>query len=131
MWNFSADHAKQQYFFITVSVPFWKLLSDRLSILPIHVYYYPDEKWRKGFDEMAKWIKEVFYEKNSIFSNFCGFNSILLSFQKVCRINFFSWMSEHDITFYSQTLIGCPDHCKFCFCWRLFETVLSNQYKQS
>ena len=48
---------------------------------------------------------------------------ILLSFQKVCRIHFFSWMSEHNVTFYSQTLTGCPDHCKFCFCWRLFETV--------
>ena len=47
----------------------------------------------------------------------------LLSFQKVCRINVFFWMSQHDVTFYSQTLIGCPDHCKFCFCWRLFETV--------
>ena len=47
----------------------------------------------------------------------------LLSFQKVCRIYFFSWMSERDVTFCSQILIGCPDHCKFCFCWRLFETV--------
>ena len=48
---------------------------------------------------------------------------LLLWFQKVCRMHFFSWMSEHDVTFYSQTLIGCPDHCKFCFCWRSFETV--------
>ena len=47
----------------------------------------------------------------------------LLSFQKVCRILFFPWMSQHDVTFRSQTLIGCPDHCKFCFCRRLFETV--------
>ena len=52
-----------------------------------------------------------------------NYNAALLSFQNVCRIHFFSWMSEHDVTFYSQTLIGCPDHCKFCFCWRLFETV--------
>ena len=47
----------------------------------------------------------------------------LLSFQKECRIHFFSWMSEHDVTFCSQNLIGCPDLCKFCFCWRWFETV--------
>ena len=38
---------------------------------------------------------------------------ILLSFQKVCRIHFFSWISKHDVMFYSRTLIGCPDHCKF------------------
>ena len=44
-------------------------------------------------------------------------------FKKYVEYFFFSWMSEHDVTFCSQTLIGCPDHCKFCFCWRLFETV--------
>ena len=33
----------------------------------------------------------------------------LLSFQKVCRIHFFFWRSEHDVTYHSQTLIGCPD----------------------
>ena len=44
-------------------------------------------------------------------------------FKKYVEYIFFSWMSEHDVTFYSETLIGCPDHCKFCFCWRLFETV--------
>ena len=39
----------------------------------------------------------------------------LLSFQKVCRINFFSWMSERDVTFYSQTLIGSWTIASFVF----------------
>ena len=30
-------------------------------------------------------------------------------FQKICRIQFFSWRFEHDVTYHSQTLIGCPD----------------------
>ena len=57
------------------------------------------------------------------FNTYTQQRRILSSFQKVCRIHFFSWMSEHDVTFYSQILIGCPDHCKLRFCWRLFETV--------
>ena len=31
----------------------------------------------------------------------------LLSFRKICRIYFFSWRSEHDVIYHSETLIGC------------------------
>ena len=53
--------------------------------------------------------------------------SLLLSFQKVCRIHFYSWMSEHDVTFYSQTLILLPRPLQVLF---LLEIVW-NSLKQS
>ena len=31
---------------------------------------------------------------------------MFLSFQKACGIHFFFWMSKHDVTFCSQTMIG-------------------------
>ena len=50
---------------------------------------------------------EIQYQKN--------LTEFLLSFQKVSRINFFSRMSEHDVIFYSQTLIGYQTITSFVF----------------
>ena len=65
------------------------------------------------------WLGRIFFfHKNKTWRNHkFAWNSCidvdvvhsLLSFQKVCRTRFFSWMSERDVTYHSQTLVGCPD----------------------
>ena len=67
------------------------------------------------YDELAAYLEET-----------------LLSFQKVCRIHFFSWMSEHDFTSILRLWLAARTIASFVFvgdCLKQFKTVNTNNHK--
>ena len=89
------------------------------------------ETQRDNFDySLVMTSKFWFIDNLCIFNySYMRITKMLLSFQKVCRIHFFSWMSEHDVLFSDSDWLPRPLQVLFLLeivcidCFKLFQTI--------